>query len=90
MAGAVGTQFEAQWIRQTRIVDETSLEVPDFSTTTDLYAVTANVYEMKEVPFSFRDLIGPIGVSALLPFLPLALLAVPLEVILRGLVKLLF
>ena len=90
LAGAVGTQFEAQWIRQTRIVDETSLEVPDFSTTTDLYAVTANVYEMKEVPFSFRDLIGPIGVSALLPFLPLALLAVPLEVILRGLVKLLF
>lgn len=45
---------------------------------------------MREVPFTLRDLIGPIGVAAILPFLPLAVLAMPLEVILRGLVKLLF
>jgi len=45
---------------------------------------------MRELPFTLRDLIGPIGVSAMLPFIPLALLAMPLDVILRALVKLLF
>lgn len=89
LAGAVGTQFEAKWLRQ-RSIDGTSLEVQDFSTTTDLYSVTANVYAMQELPFSLRDLIGPIFIAAMLPFLPVVLLAIPLEVIIRGLSKLLF
>jgi ABC-type multidrug transport system fused ATPase/permease subunit len=88
LARTVGTQFEAKWLQGS--IDQTSLEVQDFSATTDLYSVTANVYAMREVPFGLRDLIGPIGVSAMLPFLPLVLLAMPLEVILRALVKLLF
>jgi len=87
---AVGTQFEASWLRQEGVVDETSLHVQDFSATTDLYSIADNVYEMREFPFTLRDLIGPIAVSAMLPFIPLALLAMPLEVILRGAVKLLF
>ena len=90
LARTVGTEFEAKWLRQKGNVDESSLEVQDFSATTDLYSVTANVYAMREVPFTLRDLVGPIGVSAILPFVPLALLAMPLEVILRGVVKLLF
>jgi ABC-type multidrug transport system fused ATPase/permease subunit len=90
LAGAVGTQFEAKWLRQNGSLDETSLEVQDFSATTDLYSVTANVYAMQEVPFSFRDLIGPIVLAALLPFLPVVLLSIPLQVIIRGLAKLLF
>lgn len=90
LARTVGTEFEAKWLRQKGSVDETSLAVQDFSATTDLYSVTANVYAMREVPFTLRDLIGPIGVSAMLPFIPLALLAMPMEVILRGVVKLLF
>jgi len=85
----LGTQFEAKWLRQ-RSIDGTSLEVQDFSATTDLYSVTANVYAMREVPFSVRDLIGPIVISAMLPFLPLALVAIPLKVIIQGLAKLLF
>jgi hypothetical protein len=55
-----------------------------------LYSVVQNVHEMREFPFTLRDLIGPIAVSALLPFIPLALMAMPLEVILRRAVKLLF
>ena len=90
LAGAVGTQFEAKWLRQNGSLDQTSLGVQDFSATTDLYSVTANVYAMREVPFSVRDLIGPIVISAMLPFLPLALLAIPLKVIIQGLAKLLF
>jgi ABC-type multidrug transport system fused ATPase/permease subunit len=90
LAGAVGTQFEAKWLRQKGSIDEQSLEVQDFSATTDLYSVTANVYAMREVPFSMKDLIGPIVIPAMLPFLPVALLAVPLKVIIHALAKLLF
>lgn len=90
LARAVGIEFEKKWIRHDGAVDVTSLEVQDFSATTDLYAVAENVSEMRDLPFTLRDLIGPIGVSAMLPFVPLALLAMPLEVILRGVVKLLF
>ena len=89
LARAVGIQFEAKWLRPGKL-DESSLHAPDFSATTDLYSVVNNVYSMREVPFTLRDLIGPIGVSAMLPFIPLALMAIPLEVILRGVVKLLF
>jgi ABC-type multidrug transport system fused ATPase/permease subunit len=90
LARTVGTQFEAKWLRQKENVDETALEVQDFSATADLYAVAANVYAMRQAPFTVRDLIGPVGISAMLPFVPLALLAMPLEVIFRGVVKLLF
>ena len=89
LARTVGTEFEAKWIEKGR-VDESSLEVQDFSATTDLYSIVQNVSEMREMPFTLRDLIGPIGVAAMVPFIPLALLAMPLEVILRGVVKLLF
>lgn len=90
LAMTVGKQFESTWLPQRNSLDKKSLEVLDFSATTDLYSVVANVSAMREVPFTLRDLIGPIGVSAMLPFLPLAVLALPMEVILRGVVKLLF
>jgi hypothetical protein len=90
LVGTVGKEFETRWLRRLENIDETSLAVQDFSATTDLYSIADNVYEMREFPFTLRDLIGPIGVSAMLPFIPLALMAMPLEVILRGLVTLLF
>jgi len=89
LAAAVGTEFEGKWLRQ-KSVDGTSLEVPDFSATTDLYSVAANVYAMREVPFTLKDLIGPIVISALFPLLPAALLAIPIKVIIQALTKLLF
>lgn len=90
LAMTVGRQFETKWLPQKNVLDQKSLEVLDFSATTDLYSVVENISAMREVPFTLRDLIGPIGISAMIPFVPLVLLAMPLEVILRGLVKLLF
>ena len=89
LAAAVGTQFEAKWLHQ-KSVDGASLEVPDFSATTDLYSVAANVYAMREVPFTLRDVIGPIVISATFPLLPAALLAIPMKVIIQAVAKLLF
>jgi hypothetical protein len=90
LARTVGAQFEEKWLRHKGNVDETSLEVQDFSATNDLYSIAANVYAMREVPYTLRDLVGPIILSAMLPFVPLVLLAMPLEVIFRSVVKLLF
>jgi hypothetical protein len=64
------------------------LEAPDFSATTDLYSVSANVYEMRDIPFSWKDLVGPI-LPALLPIGAVALLAIPLQVVIDSLFKLL-
>lgn len=90
LARTVGTEFEAKWLRRKGNVDETSLEVQDFSATADLYTVIDNVHAMREVPYTLRDLIGPIVLSAMVPFIPLVLLAMPLELMFRGAVKLLF
>jgi hypothetical protein len=86
LAGHVGTQFEMKWLKQTP--EEQALKAHDFSATTDLYSVAAKVYEMRDVPFSLKDLFPPV-VAGLAPFIPVALMAVPLRVIIDGLVKLL-
>ena len=90
LARAIGIQFEEKWLRPPSKVDWTSLGVQDFSATTDLYSVADNAYAIRELPFGVKDLIGPIVISALLPFLPLALMAVPIEEVLRRLVQVLF
>jgi len=85
LARNVGEQFEQKWLK--RPIDESSLEVPDFSATTDLYGVVANVYAMDEVPFSLKN-VGLLVLAALLPLLPAALLVMPLKEIFEDLVKL--
>jgi len=55
---------------------------------TDLYQVVGNVYEIKDLPFGWRDLYNLV-IMALLPFIPLAMMAVPLTQIFQGLMKLL-
>jgi hypothetical protein len=64
------------------------LEAPDFSTTTDLYGVVANVHAMAIIPLDLRDL-APLATATLLPFVPVALMAVPLDVLLQHLANLL-
>jgi hypothetical protein len=88
LANALGAEFERKWLDRAPAVDERALEVGDFSATTDLYAVVANVYEMKDVPYGWKDLANLV-LAALLPFVPVALMAVPLEDLLTALAKLL-
>jgi len=49
--------------------------------------VVGNVYDMREVPFALRSL-QHVVVAALVPFVPVALAAVPLKQILITLAKL--
>jgi hypothetical protein len=86
LANRLGREFEAKWLSTP--AEAGMLEAPDFSATTDLYSVSANVYEMRDIPFSWKDLVGPI-LPALLPIGAVALLAIPLQVVIDSLFKLL-
>ena len=88
LAGDLGRQFEHKWLRPAGGVDGGALDVQDFSATTDLFSIVANVYEMKDLPFGLRNL-GFLAAGALLPFVPVALLVIPLKEVIKGLAKLL-
>ena len=88
LAIALGHQFESKWLNTTRKVDGDVLEVPDFSATTDLYSVAANVRQMNFAPFSISSVVRLIGVT-LIPAIPVALIAVPFDVLLQHVIKLL-
>lgn len=89
LAQRLGREFEAKWLRADKTSNPDMLQAPDFSATTDFYSVAANVYEMRDVPFTARDLIAPL-LPAVVPFLAVALLKVPFQVVLDAIVKLLF
>jgi hypothetical protein len=89
LAGRIGGAFEAKWLERGGSVNRTALEEPDFSATADLYAVASNVYSIRFVPVDLKDLIA-LAVALLVPFVPVLLLALPANVILESLKKLLF
>ena len=89
LANRMGREFESKWLGYDSQSKEELLAAPDFSATTDYFSVAANVYEMRDLPFKAKDLIGPIA-PALAPFLAVALLKIPFQVILNSLVKLFF
>lgn len=81
LAGDIGRVFEAKWlVNRSRGTREAGLQEPDFSATTDLYQVVANVYAMRIIPVNVKDLLV-LATASLLPFLPLVLFAVPADVI---------
>jgi hypothetical protein len=88
LAGAVGRQMEGKWLKSGGGVDEGALDVQHFSATTDLYQVVSNVYQIKSVPLDLQDLVAVV-VAVLLPFVPVLLYEIPLNVIVPDLMKLL-
>ena len=83
LASRVGQEFEAKWLRAR--ADKSALDVPDFSATTDLYGIAANVYSMHVLPFDYRSAI-PIVAAALAPFVPIWLSAIPLKDVIHALI----
>jgi hypothetical protein len=80
MAREMGRQMEQKWLA--RDFGEEALGASDFSATTDLYSIVANVYTMNIVPVGIKN-IAVVVVAALLPFLPVALTAVSPEMLFR-------
>lgn len=88
LAEAVGQQFESRWLRSPGAVSAEALAAPDFSATTDLYSITANAHGMRLVPLGILQVM-PLVIAALLPFLPVVLVALPVDEILKYAAKLL-
>jgi hypothetical protein len=88
LAGALGRRFEERWLGRATGVDAEALGAPDFSATTDLFSVAANVRGMRAVPLDIRS-VAPLVVATLVPFTPALLIALPVEQILEYVRKLL-
>ena len=89
LAESVGKQFEAKWLTNYEKYSSGALEASDFSATTDLYQVVSNVYQMSLLPFDLRSIVALVVVT-LLPFVPVAFIAIPFDVILKEIASLLF
>ena len=88
LAAHMGVTFENKWLGRVPRLDNTALDQPDFSSTTDLYQVVANIYQMRLVAIDIQSVIE-LGAAMLLPFVPVVLLIVPVSEFLAGLKSLL-
>lgn len=88
LAENVGRQFEERWLANYDKHAAEALEAADFSATTDLYQVVANVHEMKVLPFDLAGLVS-LTVITLLPFIPVVLMMIPVKRVLQEVANLL-
>ncbi len=88
-ARAVGEQFEKKWLDRANSLDEDVLEVPDFSTTTDLYGVVNNINNIRVIPVGRVDLYALV-LAALLPGIPVVIAAIPFDTVMQDAMKLMF
>lgn len=81
LASDVGRALEARWLASRAAkVRESGLHEPDFSATIDLYSIVSNVHAMRLVPVAFKD-VAVLIAFAVLPFVPIVLAIVPVEVL---------
>jgi len=78
LATAFGLEFEREWLPLARPLTRDVLDRGDFSAATDLYQVVDRVLAMRFVPVDRVNLIMLAG-ATLLPFLPVALIALPFD-----------
>jgi len=88
LATSFGLQFGKEWFAPGRRVDREALDRGDFSAATDLYQVVDRVQAMRFVPLDRVNLLMLAG-ATLLPFVPVALLAVPVDTLVKALLGML-
>jgi hypothetical protein len=86
LATSVGREFEQKWLVEDK-EKRPALEVQDFSATIDLYSVVANVDAMRAFPFKTSSL-SRLAIWSVVPWIPIALASLPLEIVLKRLIKL--
>jgi hypothetical protein len=89
LAARAGEAFESRWLAEGQKLDAELLERPDFSATTDLYAIAANVYAMRSAIYDIQGLLSVV-IATVLPFVPIWLSAIPFSAIVNHLVDALF
>lgn len=88
LARSMGLVFEARWLDGKTPVDDSTLERPDFSATVDLYGIVTNSCDMRLMLFDYATIVT-VAISALLPFAPLWIAAVPFDQLMDKLVGML-
>jgi len=84
LANRLAHQFEGKWLQ--RDIDRSSLNVSDFSATIDLYSVVGNVRKMRLFPFTLQSTLRLVA-TTLAPALPIALVTIPFDVLIQGVIK---
>jgi hypothetical protein len=86
LASQMGQAFQRRWLAPDHEIGVDALEKPDFSATTDLYSIAANVMAVNLFVFDIR-LLAILVVGTLLPYLPVVLAVMPLQDILQFVLK---
>jgi len=87
LAGRQLRAFEEKWLAANRPAAGDMLQAPDFSAVIDFNQTVTAMQKMKMLPFLPKQLV-PLVVAALLPFLPVAAIEIPLKEILSQVWKL--
>ena len=82
LATHMGRRFEERWLRRETVRAE-ALAAPDFSSTTDLYSISANVTRIRLFPIDPQAVLALL-LALFLPFLPVALMTVPAARLVRA------
>lgn len=82
LATEVGHEFERKWIARSEAASPQALDAPDFSATTDLFAIAANVRGINVFVLDM-ELTLMIALASLLPYVPLILAVMPVDEIVR-------
>jgi hypothetical protein len=89
LADGFTREFERKWVGRSEPLDESMLESPDFSAASDLNQIADRIYDMHLVPVSLKT-VAWLVVPTLLPFVPVVVIALPLDRIFSGIAGLLF
>lgn len=86
LADHIGHEFERNWIGGSGDVLQDPLLSAALSATTNMSTVTSKVYAMRIVPLDMHSVIV-VAIMTVLPFLPIVLMSVPLDVVLKDLAR---
>jgi hypothetical protein len=88
LSTSFGLRFAEEWFRPGRRIEADALERQDFSAATDLYQVVDRVQAMRFVPVDRVNVMMLAG-AALVPFVPVAFLAIPFDTLMTKLLGIL-
>lgn len=88
LARSVGEQFEQKWLDRAGSLDEEVLKTPDFTSTSNLYAVAQNIEDIRIVPVGAVDVYAFV-IAALVPCIPVVIGSIPFNILLKAVMKLL-
>jgi len=89
LASIMAQQFEKKWMEGAAADKDEALGQPDFSSLADLNQCVALARRMNPVPFKLMGVV-PLILAALVPLIPVVAIEIPLDDVLKALLKALF